>query len=362
VLKTPLHDWHAQNGGKMVDFAGWAMPVQYGSIVAEHNATRSAAGLFDVSHMGRVYFSGPEVDLVVDRLVTRKIAGAKVGSVKYGLVLGENGCALDDVLVYRLTDTEILIVVNASNRERLLPAFAAGIAGSSVEMTDFTALTAMIAVQGPQAIPVVASVMDYDISALRYYRFTALPKKSTLPETTLISRTGYTGEDGCEIILPASSALPCWEKLLASGARAVGLAARDTLRLEAGMPLYGHELSEEIDPLQAGLGFAVQLDDRNFLGKPALENRIKDESRPVRAGLTVEGPRPAREGATILSEEKPVGTVTSGTVSPTLQTKIAMGYVPPALSAVGTKLEVDIRGNRAAATVVPLPFYQRSAS
>ena len=367
---TPLHDWHVAHGGRMVDFAGWSMPVQYGSIVDEHQATRRAVGLFDVSHMGRLEFFGPDAIRFLDYLVSRRITDMQPGQVRYGLVCNEHGGILDDVLVYRLsgdaTKTDwpsFMMVVNASNREKMIHWIKRQTGGFSVEFTDVTTATAMIAIQGPKAMDIVKPMLDFDVTALRYYRCTY---GSIDEESGWISRTGYTGEDGIEWIGAADAAECLWKGILERcqtiGGKAAGLGARDTLRLEAAMPLYGHELNEGTTPVEAGLDFAVSLDGRNFIGRDALLAAKADSNRPVRIGLQLEGRRVAREHSRILHDGEDVGYVTSGTFSPTFERPIAMAYVKPSAAAVGTQLAADIRGTPTMATVVPLPFYKRTTA
>ncbi len=367
LAQTPLHDWHVQHGGRMVDFAGWSMPVQYSSIVDEHTATRTAGGLFDISHMGRLGIYGPDAAKFLDAMVTRRIADMKPGQIRYGLVCNADGGILDDVLVYRW-DGQLAsmpeppafhMVVNASNRSKIVDWLTDRQIEFAARVEDLTPSTAMIAVQGPRTIEKTDPLCDCELTALRYYRGIA---SRVLGHDAYVSRTGYTGEDGCEIICPQEDALEIWETLLNAlgevGGCAVGLGARDTLRLEAGMPLYGHELSENITPLQAGLDFAVNLTGRDFIGRDALLSGTQD-TRPVRVGLQMEGRRPARDGCPVMDEEQPVGTVTSGTFSPTFERPLAMAYVKPSAAAIGTPLVVDVRGTHLPATVVPLPFYER---
>jgi len=366
LLQTPLHAWHAAHGARLVDFAGWHMPVQYKSIVEEHNATRTAAGVFDVSHMGRIRFDGPGSTGFLDRLLTRKVVGIGPGKIRYSLVCNEAGGILDDVLVYHLQEhgggLYHLLVVNASNRDKILSWLKSQKKPTDeVNFTDRTIETSMIAIQGPSALRIMEPLVGADVGGLAYY---------TGCETTIcrhagiVSRTGYTGEDGCEIIVPASAAEEIWERIFSSGkdhgVAAVGLGARDTLRMEAAMPLYGHELSEQINPFQAGLAFAVNLDGRDFVGKSAIAPKKDDPSQRVRVGLALSGKRAAREHYAVLSGGNRIGEITSGTFSPTLQQPIAMAYVPPASAKVGTELSVDIRGTAEPAKVVPLPFYKRN--
>lgn len=368
LARTPLYDWHVAHGGRMVDFAGWEMPVQYSSITAEHQAARTAVGLFDISHMGRLQFFGPEAAIFLDSTVTRRATDMRPGQVRYGLVCNDRGGILDDVLVYRLPVDEPVdddaptfqVVVNASNRAKIVDWFERRLPEFATRLDDVTVATAMIAAQGPNAVRLVAPMMDCDLATMRYYTGT----NARFGEVgCFVSRTGYTGEDGCEIICAAEDAANVWEKLVAAGAsfdiQAVGLGARDTLRLEAAMPLYGHELTEKINPIQAGLGFAVSFGDREFVGRAALEQFAKDASLPVRIGLQLDGKRVPRQGAAVLRGESPVGEVTSGTFSPTFERPIAMAYVDPSVQAPGTRLAADLRGTPYGAIVVPLPFYER---
>jgi aminomethyltransferase len=367
LLKTPLADWHLAHGGRMVDFAGWQMPVQYDSIVAEHLATRHAAGLFDVSHMGRLRLDGPGSAAFLDRLLTRQVCGMGLGKIRYSLVCNEAGGVLDDVLVYHLQEHGgapfHLLVVNASNRQKILDWLKSHLqSGEEVAITDQTLSTGMIAVQGPRALACVEPLVGADLGGLAYFTGTAT---TICGHLGLISRTGYTGEDGCELIVPAAGVVEIWEKILAhgreAGARPAGLGARDTLRLEAGLPLYGHELTETIDPFQAGLAFAVNLEGREFIGRQALLSRRDDPTLPRRVGLVLAGRRVARQDYRVLAGNETVGWVTSGTFSPSLAQSIAMAYVDRAWATPGRELAVEIRGSLEAARVVKLPFYTRAS-
>ncbi len=366
LAQTSLYDWHASHGGRLVDFAGWAMPVQYTSIVAEHNATRTAVGLFDVSHMGRLRFEGPAAEAFLDRIVTRRITGMPVGQIRYALITNHAGGILDDVLVYHLLHSRgadyYEMVVNASNREKIVAWLHSQRGQDEVEIHDTTLDTAMIAVQGPRALEIVRPLLSIAPETLKNYHGA---ETEIAGVCGLVSRTGYTGEDGCELIIPAETAPTVWQTLSqaaqAIGGSAAGLGARDTLRLEAGMPLYGHELSEDIDPLQAGLSFAVNLKDRDFIGREALVNLSTDQVRPVRVGLELDGKRVPREGFAIVADNQPIGQVTSGTFSPTFNRPLAMGYVNRAYRDPGTALSIDIRGTQIPARVVELPFYRRNS-
>lgn len=366
LARTPLHDWHAAHGGRMVDFAGWSMPVQYASIADEHQSVRTAAGMFDVSHMGRLRFdgsarSGVDVANFLDSVLTRRVGDMKVGGVRYSLVTNEAGGILDDVLVYRLQDAAggsyHLLVVNASNRDKIVNWLKPRLAeADDVRMTDVTTTWAMLAVQGPQARELVQPLVEAPLEKMRYYQCVETRIDG---HGGVVSRTGYTGEDGWELIVGSHAALPLWEKLVSVGVRACGLGARDTLRLEAGMPLYGHELAEDVNPFQAGLNFACNLEGREFPGRQTLlplQNELKMQRR---VGLDFDGKRVPREGYAVVVDGKPVGRVTSGTFSPTFNRPLAMAYVAPEFATVGQELAVDVRGKPEPCRVVPLPFYRR---
>lgn len=341
------------------------MPVQYASIVEEHQAVRSRLGLFDVSHMGRLQIYGRDAAPWLDSLLTRRVVDMQPGQIRYSLICQADGGVLDDVLVYRLAGDAAVaddqaafqLVVNASNRAKIDAHLQARLDGMDVRISDLTEVTAMIAVQGPQALSVCDPLVDFDLGSLRNYHGTYA---EVLNFPCYVSRTGYTGEDGVEVIASAEYAQSIWELLCEQEAAACGLGARDTLRLEAAMPLYGHELSEQINPIEAGLGFAVNLKARQFVGRDALAAARANPKQRVRTGLRLDGKRPARQGATILRDGQAIGEVTSGTYSPTLQAPIAMGYVEPQGHEIGVRLAVETRGKQSDATIVPLPFYRRA--
>jgi aminomethyltransferase len=355
-LRTPLYDWHVAHGARMVDFGGWDMPVQYSGIVEEHAAVRTAAGMFDVSHMGRLSFGGTGVLDLLQFVYTNNAATMKDMQVRYGLICNPQGGVRDDVLVYRWPYGWAM-VVNASNREKILAVLREQMVGRDVQLTDQTTTTAMVALQGPKAVEMSRGMFRDDVTNLPYYIAHPTHYKG---KNCVVSRTGYTGEDGLEIMVGSAQAVELWEELSAKGAKPSGLGARDTLRLEAAMPLYGHELSEEIDPLQAGLGWAVKIDKGDFIGRAALLKRKEDPTRRVRVGLSLEGKRIPREGFVVQSVGKEIGKVTSGTFAPTLQKSLAMAFVDPRFAAEGTKVEIDIRGKPELATVAKLPFYKRN--
>jgi aminomethyltransferase len=339
----------------MVDFAGWDMPVQYSSIIEEHTAVRTAVGLFDISHMGRLFFTGPDALDLIQLVYTNNAATLKPGQVRYGLICNEQGGILDDVLVYRWP-AGLSMVVNASNRAKIVAWLNQHRGQRSAGMEDITSASCMLAIQGPKAVDCCQGLTTADVAALPYYFGCETTYRG---QPCGVSRTGYTGEDGFEFSIPASLAVELANELLARGARPCGLGARDTLRLEAGMPLYGHELNDQIDPFQAGLGWAVKMEKGEFIGREALERRRHEATRRQRIGLELDGKRIAREGAVVLLDGKEIGRVTSGTFSPTLEKAIAMAYVDPAHTGAGTACEVDVRGKPAAARVAPLPFYRR---
>jgi aminomethyltransferase len=360
--RTPFHDFHVAAGGKMVDFAGWEMPIMYRSIVDEHNHTRNSGGIFDVSHMGRLQISGGDAIKFLQRVFTRDVEKMKVGQCRYGFICNEQGGILDDVIVSR-DKKNWLMVVNASNREKIVKHFhdVRSKEDLDFDLADNTESTAMIALQGPKVIERIGGHLE-EVANLKRYEFTSGSFMMLVKYT--VSRTGYTGEDGVEVILSAKMA-PMVMKALAgrfdrpeATLKPAGLGARDTLRLEAGMPLYGHELSEEIDPISAGLGWAVSL-EKSFIGSDALK-KINDAG-PKRklVGLELQGRRIARQG-TVVKTASGEGIVTSGTFSPTLQKSIAMAYVPAADAAEGSSISVDLKGEIIPAKIVKLPFYKRN--
>lgn len=376
LAHTPLYAWHVANHGRMVDFAGWSMPVQYTSIIQEHEATRSAVAITDISHMGRLRFEGPGAAVFLEELLTRRVVDMELDQIRYSLVTNDRGGILDDVLVGYYHNSYgqpyYLVVVNASNRDKIvrwihkhLSPERANQPGREVLFSDVTMLWAMFAIQGPRSVELLQPLVDVDLASMRYYRGAQAqilhPKAQR--QGGIVSRTGYTGEDGFELSMGADIAPAVWQALLELGESLglvpTGIGCRDTLRLEAGMPLYGHELGEDIDPFQVGLGSACHLVGYDFPGRDALL-KIKDSPpKAVRIGLEVEGRRAARQGCPVFLGETQVGEVTSGSFSPTLQKSIAMAYVTPQASALGTKLTVDIRGHRETAAVVQLPFYSR---
>jgi len=367
VHRTPLYDLHTQHNARMVDFAGWEMPILYAGIIEEHRQVRASGGMFDVSHMGRVRVSGRHARRLLERLCTRRVSDMQQGQCRYTLICNERGGVRDDVLVYRMDDDDFLIVVNAANREKIL-AHIGEIKGDLVaDIADRTFETAMVAVQGPKVMDIIGKVSS-EIPTLKRYRFTV---KNLMVMKLVVSRTGYTGEDGVEVILPAKMVGPAMKMLLqgAGGAEGVirpaGLGARDTLRMEAGMPLYGNELGEDIPALASGLTFAMNLDKADdergerFVGMDALRKQ-RDEGLPRRLlGLRIEGRRSARPHMAVKQGERQVGEITSACLSPTLDCPIAMAYVDAEASEPGTNLLIDTgKGATMTCETVELPFYK----
>lgn len=358
LLHTPLHAAHLGLGARMMPFAGWDMPVQYAGILAEHAAVRTAAGLFDISHMGRIFVHGTEGADFLQRVTTNDVTALDEHQAQYSLLCRPDGTTVDDILVYRLPE-HFLVVVNASNRERDL-AFLREHLPPGVTLADDTLNTAMLAIQGPHAIAIVQTLTQEDLGTLRRYHIRLGDVANC---DAMLARTGYTGEDGLELIVAADRAEQVWRALLDAGRRQglqpAGLGARDTLRTEAGLPLYGHELTDETNPLEAGLDHFVDLDKAPSVAGAALR-RIAAAPLPRRlVGLQLESRIPARAGSLLFADGRQVGQVTSGTFAPTLQKSIAMAYVEPALAEPGRTIEVEVRGQRYAATTVKLPFYRR---
>lgn len=373
---TVLHDRHEALGASFTDFGGWLMPVRYSSDLAEHHAVRTAAGLFDISHMAEFLVEGPGAGRFLDHALAGRLSAVRAGKAKYSLVLAESGGIVDDVIVYRLADERFLVIANAGNRDAVATAlaqrsdaFADAHPDAAAVVDDVTDEYALIAVQGPAAQRIVAdaaSIADVTpaLADLGYYAWSSAVFDG---RPVLIARTGYTGEDGFELLVPTSAAVALWDALLVAGEPhglvPAGLAARDTLRLEAGMPLYGHELSLDIVPSQARLGRVVAADKDEFVGKAGLAAVVAADA-PVLVGLVSEGRRAGRAGYGVFADADaatPVGEITSGALSPTLGHPIAMAFVSPAVREPGTTLFIDVRGTRIPATVTDLPFYRRNS-
>lgn len=377
--RSPLDEVHRAAGASFTDFAGWQMPVRYSSDLAEHHAVREHAGLFDLSHMGEIVVVGPEASDALDYALAGKLSAIIEGQAKYSLLLARDGGVIDDLVIYRTGPDRYMVVANAANRHVVAEELRARTAPFEADVFDESDDIALIALQGPDALEVLQQTEgfgiqgpgnddeDFDaaIEGLKYYRAVAAEFQG---EPVLIARTGYTGEDGFELYLAPDHAARLWNELRETGGPRVvpcGLASRDTLRLEAGMPLYGHELSRDILPVQAGLGRVVALTkEGDFVGRAAIEQGPA-EGAPVLVGLTAEGRRAPRAGYAVFDgagdEAREVGEITSGALSPTLGHPVAMAFVAPDVSEVGSSLFVDVRGTRVAASVTALPFYKRGA-
>lgn len=378
--RSPLDAVHRAAGASFTDFAGWQMPVRYSSDLAEHHAVRTHAGIFDLSHMGEIILLGPGSAAALDFALAGKLSAIEIGQAKYSLLLDEDGGIIDDLVVYRTGDDRYMVVANAANREVVANELVARAEGFDTFVSDESRDIALVALQGPDARAVLEETpgfgvddgpgndveeFDVQLAALKYYR--AFPATFE-GEPVLVARTGYTGEDGFELYIAPDRAARLWEALTETGGPRVvpaGLASRDTLRLEAGMPLYGHELNRDILPVQAGLGRVVALSkEGDFVGRAAVEAGPAPDA-PVLVGLAAEGRRAARAGYEVYDGEGAdaarVGVVTSGALSPTLGHPVAMAFVAPDAAEPGRELYVDVRGSRVAASVVPLPFYKRPA-
>jgi aminomethyltransferase len=364
-LLSPLHELHVEAGALFTDFAGWQMPVRYSSDLAEHHAVRTAAGLFDLSHMGEIVVVGAEAAQALDYALAGKLSAITEGQAKYSLLLAREGGILDDLVVYRTGDDRYLVVANAANRALVAEELRDRCSIFDCVVEDESDDIALIALQGPIAEEILRNVEGFDLPGLdelKYYHAIAADFRG---HPVLVARTGYTGEDGFEFYLAPERAPELWETLVETGGGSglvpAGLAARDTLRLEAGMALYGHELSTSVYPVQAGLGRVVALSkDGDFVGRAAIEEGPPADAR-VLVGLVAEGKRAGRAGYPIVVPDgaQIVGEVTSGALSPTLGVPISMAYVDPDYAEVGTALHLDVRGTRVPASVVALPFYKR---
>jgi aminomethyltransferase len=361
--ETPLAARHAELGARMIDFAGWLMPVQYGSILDEHRAVRERVGLFDLSHMGELFVEGPDAAEALAGAIVTDPTTLAVGRAQYSMLCAPDGGVIDDLIVYRLAPDRFLVVANASNAVVVSDALAERLEGTRAVLDDRSLATGLVAIQGPRALEALRPLTDVDLDALRYY---AIAEGHVAGIPAMVARTGYTGEDGFEVFVDTGRTVELWDALLEATRAAegvpVGLGARDTLRLEAGMPLYGNELGRDRTPFDAGLGRVVKLAKAgDFVGRAALEKVATEGAKRRLVGLVVEGRGIARHGYPVHAGERRTGTVTSGTQSPTLGVPIAMADVAPEDGEPGTMLEVEIRDARVPARVVPLPFYRRNA-
>lgn len=358
LKKTPLNEVHKAAGAKMVDFGGWEMPVQYEGILVEHKAVREKAGLFDVSHMGEIWVEGSDSFKVVQKLVTTDISKLVPGKISYTLMCYPHGGVVDDLLVYMIDEESFLLVVNASNKDKDFEWIKKNAFGE-VQITDKSSETGQVALQGPLSEEILQKITDIDLQDMRYYTW----QRGLVGNIEcIVSRTGYTGEDGFEIYCPAYETPKIWESIMEAGEgkiKPAGLGARDTLRFEACMPLYGHELSENITPLEAGLGFFVDLDDGDFIGREALME-MKEKGVPCKiVGFEMLERGIPRAGYPVFKGEEQIGHVTSGSFSPTLGKNIGLALIKAQHAIKGEEIEVSIRNKKLKALIVPKPFYKR---
>jgi aminomethyltransferase len=363
LKRTPLYEEHRALGARLVEFSGWEMPVQYSGILDEHRAVRERAGLFDVCHMGEFHIEGPGALDFLQGLVPNNVARLADGQALYTQICNEQAGTLDDLLIYRLADARYMAVVNAGTMESDWAWFSKQAADhADMTLSNDSDTTGLIALQGPRALEILQPLTETDLGAIAYYHFA---EGTVAGLSCLISRTGYTGEDGFELYCASGDVVTLWRALLEAGAPhgliPAGLGARDTLRLEAGYCLYGHELNEQISPLEAGLGWSVKLEKgHDFIGREALLAQ-KQQGLPRKlVGIELRDRGVPRADYVILRDGKPIGALTSGTVGPTLGKAIGMGYVSPENAAPGTEIAIDIRGKAVPAAIVPLPFYKRA--
>jgi aminomethyltransferase len=361
LKRTPLNDTHRRLGARMVEFGGWDMPVQYPSgILEEHRAVREAAGLFDVSHMGEIEIQGPEAAEYLGHVLTNDPRELKVGEAQYTIMCYPNGGAVDDLIVLRTGEQDYLAVVNASNREKDFEWMHSQTAEFDVALRDRSDDYGLIALQGPRAVEILKGLTDLNLDAMGYYHF---DRGEVAGRKALVSRTGYTGEDGFEIMVDAADTADVWDAVLeagqAHGLKPAGLGARDTLRLEAAMPLYGHELDADTSPLEAGLNRFVKLEKEEFVGRGALAEAKSQGLAKRLIGFEMVGRGIPRAGYPVVNDGAEIGVVTSGTQSPTLGRAIGLAYVKPEHASPGGEIQILVRGNPVAARVVKRPFYRR---
>lgn len=360
IKRTPLYATHQQAGAKMVEFGGWEMPIQYAGILDEHKMCRTNAGLFDVSHMGEIDVTGPDALKLVNKLITNDASKLAINQIQYSPMCDLEGGVIDDLLVYKMADEHYYIVVNASNTDKDFAWFRENIQGLDVQIKNISDETAQIAIQGPKAKDILQQITDNELESIKYYWFDFGQVDGV---DCLISRTGYTGEDGFELYFKPESAAQLWDKLMEIGAGSlapVGLGARDTLRLEAGMPLCGHELTSEITPLNAGLGYFVKLDKDDFNGKKALSLLKQNGFDCKNVGFEMVGRGIPRSDYKVLINGQEIGWVTSGTYSPTLEKNIGYAFIKAQYAALDSVFDVEIRGKAVPAKVIKTPFYKRS--
>jgi aminomethyltransferase len=362
LQKTPLNEEHRRLGGKMVDFGGWDMPVQYSAgVIAEHMATREKVGLFDVSHMGEIHVDGKDSIAFINSITTNDVTKLVDGQAHYSALLYENGTVVDDLLVYRFSEDKLFLVVNAGTQDKDWAWIIEHREGFDVDLRHASVEYCQIAIQGPKATEILQTLTETDLSVIKYYHFTTGEVDGV---SSIISRTGYTGEDGFEVYADATKAVQLWNKLLEAGEPfgilPCGLAARNTLRLESAMSLYGHEISDEITPLEASLGWICKLNKETFIGKEALVKQKADGLTKKLVGFEVTDKGIARDGFDVYINDEKVGCVTSGSPAPFLKKNIGLAFVPAEFAILGQEIKIDVRGRMLSAVIVPTPFYKRA--
>ncbi len=362
--KTPLNEVHRALGGKMVDFGGWDMPVQYpAGVIAEHMRTRTEAGLFDVSHMGEIHVDGKDAIPFVNSLTTNDVTKLVDGQAHYSALTNENGGVIDDLLVYRFGEEKLFLVVNAGTQEKDWAWISSNKGNFDINLRHASTEYCQIAIQGPKATEMLQTITGTSLSEIKYYHFTTGKVDGV---SSIISRTGYTGEDGFEVYAEASKAVQLWNKMLEignygseNGILPCGLAARNTLRLESAMSLYGHELGDDISPLEANLGWICKLNKEKFTGKDALVKLKESGLKRKLVGFEVSDKGIARDGFSVYVNGEKCGVVTSGSPAPFLKKNIGLAFVPTEFATIGQEIQIDVRGKMLAAKIVPTPFYKR---
>ncbi|MFC0014801.1 MULTISPECIES: glycine cleavage system aminomethyltransferase GcvT [Allobacillus] len=363
LKQTPLYPVYKEYGGKTIDFGGWALPVQFAGIKEEHHTTREKAGLFDVSHMGEIAVKGENSESFLQKMVTNNVSKIKIGQAQYTFMCNERGGVIDDFLIYKLDENDYLLVVNAANTEKDFN-WLKQHQTDGVEVENVSSEYAQLALQGPKAEQILQKLTDSNLKEIKFFRFDDSVEFYGIEGKAIVSRTGYTGEDGFEIYLQSSSVAGLWKAILEAGEeegiQPVGLGARDTLRFEAGLALYGQDLSEEITPIEAGLGFAVKIDkEADFIGKEALtEQKTNGASRKL-VGFEMLDKGIPRHGYEVLKNENVIGHVTSGTQSPTLGKNLGTALIPSELANEGEEIDIQVRKKTLKAKIIPTPFYKR---
>lgn len=364
LKKTPLNEAHRALGGKMVDFGGWDMPVQYpAGVIAEHLVTREKAGLFDVSHMGEIHVDGPDAIPFINSITTNDVTKLVDGQAHYSALTNENGGVVDDLLVYRFAENKLFLVVNAGTTEKDWEWISSKRGDFDVDLRHASVEYCQIAIQGPKATGILQKLTETELEPIKYYHFTT-GEVDGVP--SIISRTGYTGEDGFEVYADSSKATQLWNKMLETGKEEgilpCGLAARNTLRLESAMSLYGHELGDDISPLEANLGWICKLNKGEFIGRDVLLKQKEEGLKRKIVGFEMVDKGIARDGFDVYINDEKVGVVTSGSPAPFLKKNIGLAFVPVEFANVGQEIKIDVRGKHLAAVIVPTPFYKRQKS